>query len=260
MKRNKTRKRSFLVDLVMDKLVMNVLAEEPNAEQSNGSEEETKTPETTKTPEQTVPQPTGTVNFEDLVRKAREEEKNKLYPQIEKLKKDKNDLLLVVAEREATIKEQEKTITDLQKNHSKLAKDVEESTSTNKVVQEQALLISQLEQQLEETQSQYETEMNSLKLNSYRDGLIAQAGGEIIAELVTGNTEEEINASIELAKQRYAEIQEKALSNVQMPKSINPSTSMLQQNALKSVDDIAGMDNKAWEAYRADLKAQGLLK
>ena len=231
-------------------MFMNVFAEEPNAEQGNGIEEEVKNPEQ---PEQEVPKPQGTVNFEDLVAKAREEEKAKLYPQIEKLKKDKNDLLLVVAEKDKAIKDLEKEITSLQKNHSKLAKDVEESTSTNKVVQEQALLISQLEQQLEDIQSQYELEVNSLKINSYREKQIASAGGAIIPELVTGNTEEEINASIELAKQRYAQIQEQAMASVQMPKSVNPSVATLSQNAMKSVEDIASMTPGEWAEYRKNL-------
>lgn len=246
MKLIKTRKPSFLA-----RLAMSVFAEELIVEPSNGSQEVVKEPEA-KDPE-VVPTPQGTVNFEDLVAKARAEEKAKLYPQIDKLKKDKNDLLLVVAERDATIKEQDKTITDLQKNHSKLAKDVEDSTSTNKVVQEQALLISQLEQQLEDIQVAYETETQTLKLSSYRDKQIALTGGDIIAELVTGNTEEEINASIEVAKQRYAEIQEKALSQVQMPKSVNPSVSTLNQNTLKSVEDIATMTPAEWAEYRKGL-------
>lgn len=249
MKINKVR-TSFMSKLRAS-MFMNVFAEEPNAESSNGSEEEVKTPETK--PEQEVPKPQGTVNFEDLVKKAREEEKSKLYPQIEKLKKDKNDLLLVVAEKDKAIKDLEKEITELQKNHSKLAKDVEESTSTNKVVQEQALLISQLEQQLEDIQAQYELDVNSLKINSYREKQIALAGGAIIPELVTGNTEEEINASIELAKQRYAQIQEQAMSSVQMPKSVNPSVATLSQTAMKSVEDIASMTPAEWAEYRKNL-------
>ena len=250
MKRNKARKRSFLTTMFM-----NVFAEELKTEASNGNEEDVKTEAGTTEPKETeVPKPQGTVNFEDLVKKAREEEKSKLYPQIEKLKKDKNDLLLVVAEKDNTIKTLEKTVADLQKNHSKLAKDVEESTATNKVVQEQALTISQLEQELENLQAQYETDVQSLKLTSYREKQIALAGGEIIPELVTGNTEEEINASIELAKQRYVQIQEQALASVQMPKSVNPSVTQLSQNALKSVEDIASMTPAEWAEYRKNLK------
>lgn len=249
MQFKKARKRSFL-----QMLFMNVLAEEPKTEPTEPKVEEPTNPtEPTEPPANPEPKPNGSVNFEELIAKARKEERDKLYPQLEKLKKDKNDLLLVVAERDATIVELEKAVENLQKTHNKLTKDVEEGTKTNKIVQEQSLTISQLEQELEELQAKYETDITSLQLASYKEKAIASAGGEIIAELVSGSTEEEINASIELAKQKYKEIQEKALSSVQMPKSVNPSFATINQSVLKSVDDIKDMTPTEWAEYRKNL-------
>ena len=252
------RKRPNIFSQLKGMMFLNVFAEEHNEEQSNGIEEQKEEVKGNENPgeqEKPTPKPSGSVNFEELIAKARKEERDKLYPQIEKLKKDKNDLLLVVAERDKQIAEYEKAVNNLQKEHSKMSKDVEEGTKTNKIVQEQSLTISQLEQELEELQAKYEMDIQSLQVQSYRDKMIASAGGELIPELVTGNTEEEINASIELAKQKYAEIQEKALASVQMPKPANPSISAIQNTQIKSIDDIRTMTPQEWAEAR---KTMGL--
>lgn len=61
------------------------------------------------------PKPMGTVNFEELIAKARQEEKDKLYPEIQSWKEKHNNLLLVIAERDAKIKELEGEITKFKK-------------------------------------------------------------------------------------------------------------------------------------------------
>lgn len=237
-------------------LFMNVLAEEPNVEKEVEKEVNTDTPEPdekAKEKDEKVPERNGSVNFEELVSTARKEERDKLYLQIDKLKKDKNDLLLVVAERDKEISGLKKDAEKLKANYSKASKDLEEGTNTNKTVQNLTLTISQLEKQLEDAQTDYETEIQNLKIGAYRDKQIASAGGEIIAELVSGYTEEEIDSSIELAKKRYAEIQERALSNVQMPRASNPATSKLNAFSEKSISEITNMSAKDYAEYRKNL-------
>ena len=252
MKIKVERLRKNLFSGIFSALFMSVLAEEPNAEQTkvDNKEEEEITPPTPK--EQDTPKPSGSVNFEDLVSKARAEEKAKLYPQIEKLKKDKNDLLLVVAERDKKISDLEKELKKATSETTKYKTELEDGTKTNQTVQELTLQYSQLEKEYEDLQSKYDTEIQNLKVNSFREKQIALAGGEIIEELVQGSTEEEVLASVEVAKQRYADIQAKALANVQMPRA-NPSSASMKIFADKSIDEIASMSNEEYKEYRKQL-------
>src|SRR3712207_8661619 len=50
------------------------------------------------------------------------------------------------------------------------------------------------------------TEKEQAKLEDFKKSEIAKVNGQVIPELVTGTTEEEIKASIELANKRYMEI------------------------------------------------------
>ena len=251
MKIKVERLRKNIFSGIFSTLFMSVLAEEPNVEENKA--DDNKDGEATPPPkEQDAPKPSGDLNFEDLVVKARSEEKAKLYPQIEKLKKDKNDLLLVVAERDKKISDLEKELKKATSETTKYKTELEDGTKTNKTVQELTLQYSQLEKEYEDLQSKYDIEIQNLKVNSFREKQIALAGGEIIEELVTGSTEDEVLASVEVAKQRYADIQAKALANVQMPRA-NPSSASLKMFAEKSIEEIANMTNEEYKEYRKQI-------
>ena len=75
--------------------------------------------------------------------------------------------------------------------------------------------------------------------------------------MVSGETEEEILSSIEVAKQRYQEIVEKAVSKkpkVEVPKPTNPQ----QPKCIKqlSAQEIAKMSPKEWAEHRDMVKKQ----
>lgn len=249
---------AYVRSMLRKKAFLNVFAEEPtnpsNEPNNGGGEPNPNGGDPNQTPTtKTEPKPNGSVNFEDLVKKAREEEKAKLYPEITKLKEKNNNLLLVVQERDNTITEQAKKIEKLEKDNGKITKSLEEGTATNKTVSELTLQVSTLEKQLEELQGKYDTDVNALKLESYKEKKIAEANGEIIPELVIGNSEEEVNASFETAKAKYAEITQRALQGVQMP-AVNPSATTIQLKE-KSIEEIATMSAQDWAEQR---KALGL--
>jgi archaellum component FlaC len=225
------------------KMFLNVFAEEPN------------TPPTPPTgdpePPKADPKPSGTVNFEELISKARKEERDKLYSDINKHREKANNLLLVVQERDNEITTLKAEVEKLRGDYSKVSDELKTGVKTNKTVSELTATISGLERQLEDLQIQYETDVNSLKLDSFKREKVAEVGGELIPELVTGNTEEEILASIETAKQRYAEITQRALNGVQMPR-VNPSATQIQLKDI-SMDDISKMTPQEWAKHRAEL-------
>jgi hypothetical protein len=229
---------AYVRSILSNRLFLNVLAEEPTP---------TPTPDPTPTPE---PKPSGNVNFEDLIAKARKDERDKLYGEIEKLKKKANDHLLVIQERDNTIADLNGKLTKLGTDYKRVSDDLATGTKTNKTVSELTATVSTLERELENLQVQYETDVQSLKIDAFKKESIAKAGGEIIPELVNGSTEDEITQSIELAKQRYAQITQQALAGVQMPR-VNPSAQIELKDM--SMDDIAGASTKDWAEMRKSL-------
>ena len=110
-------KKGFITEktnLLKKIMFMPVFAEEPQ-----GTEP---TPQGGQEPTEPQPQ-ANTVNFEDLIAKARQQEKAKLYPQIQKLQEQNNALteknnthLLTIGEKDARISELEKELTDIKAN------------------------------------------------------------------------------------------------------------------------------------------------
>lgn len=229
-----------------NRLFLHVHAEEITPEETPETKKEEATPEKKVTE---TPKPSGNVNFEDLVRKAREEEKAKLYPQLEKLKTDKNDLLLVVEERDQTIATLTKERDKFKEQSGKLSKDLETGTKTNKTVSDLTLQITQLERQMENLTAEHEKEVNALKIDTFKEKQIAKAQGKLIPELVTGDTEEEVLESLERAKVRYEDIFAQAVNGTQMPYT-NPNSASIQLKAEATEAEISQMNQKEYAAYR----------
>lgn len=250
---------AFVRSILSNRVFMNVVAEE-NLETSNGNNPEstsTNTEVKTEQPTETKkedPKPSGNVNFEELIAKARKEERDKLYPQLEKLKEKNNNLLLVVEERDKELASTKAELETLRKNADKLKKDVEEGTKTNKTVSQLTTNIALLERQLEELQAKYDNDINSLTLEMYKKEKIAGAN-DIIPELVNGSTQEEIDAAIELSRQRFKAIEEQIIGSVQMP-TANPSSNVMTIGKDMSMDDIANMPPEQWAEVR---KKMGLV-
>ena len=186
------------------------------------------------------------ISFEHLIAQARAEEKNKLYPEIERLKAESNsktqkmnDLMLALGTKENEIaslkKELEKTKSG-QANNEELVK--AQATITD--------LTAQLEAEKKKT--------NQIELDYYKKAKLQEAKGQIIEDLVSGNTKEEIDASIEASKARYAEIvasiNGQATQQTEKPKDfnqalagglINPSIAPFSGNGM-SVEDINSID------------------
>ena len=198
MKTNKT-----LLEKVLERLNMGIrqaLADEgagdPPAQPDGGNQD----PQPNSQPVQ------PSIDFESLIAKARKEEKEKLYPEITKLKEELekkvtriNELLLAIGEKDEIISQKDKEIKELKTNSKK---------TDSQEVKDLKIKITELENKLAEK----DKEISTIKLASYKDKKIAEAGGELIPELVTGNSEEEIDLAVEKAKERYREIVSKIAS------------------------------------------------
>lgn len=214
------------------------------------------------------------INYEDLIAKARKEEKDKHYKTIEKLKgqittltEQHNNDLLKVADLEKQLKEandklsqagngdseEVKTLKDTIKNLNKEKEDLDK-----KVKDYEAKKPVDRDEVVAEVRAELEAEY---EVKTYKATKMAELKDDILVpELVFGNTKEEIDASIQSALERSAKIKESlGISKEQKqqrrtPKSpANPSVNSVQDKGV-SLERLATMDVRSPEY--AELRKQ----
>lgn len=217
-------------------------------------------------PTKTVSEPQSQqpqVNFEVLIQRARSEEKEKLYPKIEKLEGEKatlieknNNLMLQVGEKETVISslkaELEKTKKEMNKSESEEVKQLKAHVES---------LTKQLEEatantvDVEELRNSIRTEIDSeYQVKLYKEQKLNEFGNVIIPELVSGNTKEEIDASLEVAKTRFNEITARFTTpKANMIPSVNINTSSSLNTKDVSIEDIQRMTPQQYAEYRAKI-------
>lgn len=145
----------------------------------------------------------------EIAEAIRKEEKDKLYPSMTKLKEEKEAAEKRVEEAMAKIKEYEDSSLSAEE---KTQKRLEELLEANKA----------LEDRLEAVANASAKEIYETKLESHKDKLLAQYGDEIVVDLVTGSTIEELTESAEKAHSVYKEIQERAIEAATKQKKKEP--------------------------------------
>lgn len=214
-----------------------------------------------------TPTPTqSTINFEDLIAKARKEEKEKLYPQINSLKEEVakitekyNKALLTIEELKEDKEKLEKTITEL-KNASNKSND-EKIVELNKEIEKLQKEIERLNAEKNSVNPQEIEEKirNEYEVKLYREKVLREAVENnvgLIPELVTGTTKEEIDNSLEVSKKRYEEIVGKVAStNFNIP-PVNTNVSKISSKEF-SMEDLIKLDPKSPE-YKELRKKLGL--
>lgn len=215
---------------------------------------------------ETTPVVTPTINYEDLIAKARKEEKEKQYKTIDKLKTQVNTLteqhnndLLKIADLEKQLKEANDKLTTAGNGDSEEVKTLKGTIKTlekekedldKKVKDYEAKKPVSREEVEAEVRAQLETEY---EVKTYKATKMAELKDDILVpELVFGNTKEEIDASIQSALTRSAEIKKSlGLSDnkpsKRTPKSpANPSVSGVQDTQV-SLERLATMDVRSPE-------------
>lgn len=226
-----------------------------------------------------VTPPTGTddgkvFNLEDI-QKARTDEKNKLYPQIEKLKAEVAKLneklsarLLSDSEKDEEINSKSEEIAVLTAKIEKLEAKGEKAKVTDSLAKDLQVKLDEAIKALDAK----DAEIAQIKLTSYKAEKI-KGLDESVVDIVSGNTEAEIDASVEKAKALYEKISAKFATKKEEEKpETKPATSpteTLPKVNLSSVDassfnslkaeDIVGVDvttpqgRKAWQEMKSKL-------
>lgn len=216
--------------------------------------------------------PTPTINYEDLIAKARKEEKEKQYKTIEKLKgqidtltKQHNDDLLVKADLEEKLKDANDKLTKAGSGDSEEVKTLKDSIKTlEKEKGDLEKKVKEFEDKKpvnrEEVEAEVRAELEAeYEVKTYKATKMAELKDDLLVpELVFGNTKEEIDASIQSALDRSAEIRKNlGVSDdkkKRTPKTpANPSVSSVQDKEV-SLERLATMDVRSQEY--ADLRKQ----
>ena len=207
----------------------------------------------------------------DDLAKAREQEKAKLYPQMEKmkeelatLKKAREEEAAKEAEREAkrAAKEAEKAAKAKQKEEEELS--VKELLSKKEQEWESRLEAERLER--ERAFAMLEKEREFQELNNYRQGRLEQERDNIVPELIdliSGNTKDEIEQSISMLKEKSASISSSVQQAMQTAKQqmagtriTNPAAGPLDNDSSQqslTPDSIRDLSMAEYAKQRAKL-------
>jgi len=218
---------------------------------------------------------TSTINYEDLIAKAREEEKRKQFKKIEKLEekvdtltKQHNEDLIKIAEAEKKIKETEEKLTKAGKGDNEEVKVLKAEVETlkkdketleaevKKFKDEKPVDKDELEKEIRaELEKEYEVKL-------YKTEQLAEKKDEIlVSELVFGDTKEEIDESIKKAIERSNEIKKNlGLDGTSTqkkkkgtPKGTDNPSIFGAQTPTVDVDKVRSMSNEEYAELRKQL-------
>lgn len=207
---------------------------------------------------------TPTINYEDLIAKARKEEKEKQYKTIEKLKTQNNTLteqhnndLLKIADLEKQLKEANDKLTKAGSGDSEEVKTLKETVKTlEKDKEDLDKKVKEFESKKPVSREEVEAEVRAeleaeYEVKTYKAEKMAELKDDLLVpELVIGTSKEEIDASIQSALARSAEIKKNLgigdKPAKRTPKTSNPSSSSVQDKEI-SLERLATMDVRSPE-------------
>lgn len=226
--------------------------------------------------EQILSVPTGAESAEasvqaftaDDIAKAREQEKSKLYSQMEKLKSEV-DTLKREKEEDAKRKAERLAQRQLEETAKQKAKEEEELSLRDLLAKKEQEFQSQLEAERLERERAFallEQEQRFQELQNYRTNRIEQERDTIVPELidlVSGNSTDEIEQSITMLRDKSASILQSAQAAMQATKQqmrgasvTAPASGPLDNEMgqqLLTPDGIRGMDMAEYSKNRARL-------
>lgn len=192
---------------------------------------------------------------EAAITAARRDEKNKLYPDIEKHKEANRRLEADLAEARSQLS---KSTNDAKRTEELQAKIAEMESSFSRV----------LDETLEKARTETSKRFEESELKAYRAELIASAGGKVLPELVHGTTREEILASFNASKVRFAEIADAAAKEKeeelrktyrgQLPTSEVPGSTT--HDDAPDASSYRKLTGKEWEQQKEKLKQEAFAK
>jgi hypothetical protein len=221
----------------------------------------TSTPQQDTTPEKTFSQ----TEVEMLLSKVRSEEKSKVFQTVEELKAVKKELTETVVKQEEALKDTQGNLEELR------AGKVTELKSVNEELAKQREVNAKLEKAIEHVATDSMAKILEAELSAYRDKQLRLK--EITPELeilVTGKTKEEIDASIEAAKEKETKLKESLREEVRgelaanLPTPISadgsqgrgPTPNITSENR----ESIARLEDKEYIARRQEMLEEAKIK
>ena len=192
------------------------------------------------------------VDIDALLSKAREQEKAKLYPEIEKLKGElkvkseklnaeilkSNGLEDTVAERDKEITRLKDLIEKAKQEGQSLGKEELEALTKER---------DELKAEVEKARAEFEAYKQSQEVEAYKASKLSDID-EDFKDLEVGSTKEEIDSTYAKAKALQDKVKEKYKPNLGLPTpDMNNIFESKNKDALASVRD---MDNQTYEALR----------
>jgi len=219
-------------------------------------------PKTTETLVTPIQSQSGKSYTEEDVKKFREQEKSKLYPQIDSLKeeinllkKDREERLAEAerlrAEQEAEARKKAEAEMDVRTLLEQKEKEWSEKLEAERVEREKAFLLLERERQYSEI-----TEYRNLRISQEQENILPE-----LLDLISGNNQEEIEASISGLKERSARILDSAQAATQslrremtgtratLPPTLENNSDQQQFTA----EQIAAMSVADYAKYRSRL-------
>jgi DNA repair exonuclease SbcCD ATPase subunit len=165
-----------------------------------------------------------------LVENARKQEKDKVYKSL--------------AQKDDTIKALQDEMVELKNTMN---------TKEKEKMDETQVLMTELKK-LQDDQQNLRSELRKKELEAYTASKLRDAGDEIVLELVGGNSEEEIDSSIEKAKTKYQDILSRAKAQVESPASKPPAKPVPVTNpsghAMPNIKDVRTMSYEEYAKNR----------
>lgn len=184
-----------------------------------------------------------------LIEKVRSDEKAKVYGKIEELNRSK-------VESEKQLKELQDAMSKIQEEKNAKVGTVEDELRALKDQNEK------LKKAIDEVASSAAEKIRMSELKAYREQKIRESGLRL-TELVSGNTEEQIDTAIDIARKRELEIEEKIRADLQKkiadqlptPISIDGSQGRGPSPSLsaKNRDQMARLPNEQYAKQRDEL-------
>lgn len=194
--------------------------------------------------------------LDELLNKVRREEKDKLYKSIEKTKTEAKS---IQAERDQVLDDLKLAKDKLSTLQDSNMSDIEKVNKQIELIVEQNEL---LKKQLEAVSQQAEQRVRQSEVKTYRQKQIDKSG-LLFPEMVSGDTPEEIDASIELLLDREKSVRSQLEDKLRseraqdIPRPMSPE--MSQPNVASSDRyRVSKMSRDEYSAYRQKLMAQAL--
>lgn len=204
--------------------------------------------------------------FEAQLNSARTEEKNKLYPEITKLKTELEKKATQETEFASKIKELETALagkdnseheakikeltTQLEEANKKLGEGADVS---DKLLKELTEKLAKLEEKDVEREKELEKMRSEKEISSYRDEKLRTLD-ESVHELVVGTTKEQIDASVALAKSTFDRLTAKFGANINTTPRV-PASMLNNPEIMKSMPNggFSTMSDTEWAETRKKL-------